>query len=328
MDIGFARLRAFSETARTGSMTAAAAALGYSVGAVSQQVGALEREVGRPLFDRIGRGLQLTEAGSVLLRYADQILLSQAEALAAVGGSWETGGPPVEVRLGVFGSLAAVALAPAVEALQQLAPHLALRSVELDVDEVSEAVRRASVEVAFGIDYPSSPAPAADGVQRTVLATEELQLAVPERDGRRGPVGLSACSQDAWILAPAGTHFGQAVRAMCRRAGFEPTVVHAVTDTGACLAMAASGLGVTPATGMMHAVRPAGLRLLPLEPRWTRDVVLLSRASRAQQPRHQLLLQVLSDAVAPYHLGPEPPAGSQTSSRSRAASTTDRASSP
>jgi DNA-binding transcriptional LysR family regulator len=67
--------------------------------------------------------------------------------------------------------------------------------------------------------------------------------------------------------------------------------------------MAAGGLGVTPATAMMHAVRPAGLRLLPLEPRTTRHIVLLARSSRAEQPLHQVLLEVLTAAVGPYDLG-------------------------
>lgn len=302
MDVGFARLRAFSETARSGSMTSAAAALGYSVGAVSQQIAALERELGQQLFDRVGRGLQLTEPGSVFLRYADQILLSQAEALAAVAGPGHAGHPPVDVRLGVFGSLAAVALAPAVEALKDRALNVNVRSVELDVDDVAEAVRRAAVDLAFGIDYAHSPAPAADGVQRTVLATEALQLAVPETDPRTGPVDLAACGNDPWIVAPADTHFGQAVRSMCRRAGFEPPVAHAVADTGACLAMAAAGLGVTPATRMMYDVRPAGLRLIGLDGADTRDIVLLSRASRAAQPLRQSLVEVLRHAVAPYNL--------------------------
>lgn len=89
---------------------------------------------------------------------------------------------------------------------------------------------------------------------------------------------------------------------MCRRAGFEPPVAHAVADTGACLAMAAAGLGVTPATRMMYDVRPAGLRLIGLHGADTRDIVLLSRASRAAQPLRQSLVEVLRHAVAPYHL--------------------------
>ncbi len=299
MDIGFARLHAFAETAHVGSMTAAAAALGYSVGAVSQQVSALERELGRQLFDRVGRGLRLTDAGAVFLPYAEEILRSQADALAALADPWE-GDRAVPVKLGVFGSLAAVALSPAVAALAERAPNVVVQSVELNVDDVAEAVRRASVDMAFGIDYASSPAAVADGVVRTVLATEPFQLAVRDDDPRRDVVDLPTTGDDTWIAAPSDTQFGQAVRAMCRRAGFEPPVMHAVADTGACLAMAAAGLGVTPVTRMMFELRPSGLRLLQLRPVETRDIVLLTSAGRAPSPVRQLLTDVLQATVAPY----------------------------
>lgn len=299
MDVGLARLRAFRETARVGSMTAAAAALGYSVGAVSQQVSALERELGRALFDRVGRGLQLTEAGAVFLPYADDILLAQSAALGALSDPWRAD-KAVPVRLGVFGSLAAVALGPAVAALSERAPNVVVRSVELDVDEVADAVRRAAVDLAFGVDYATSRVPTAEGVTRSVLATEPLQLAVRADDPRSGVVDLATCSTDPWIAAPGDSHFGHVVRTMCRSEGFEPPVVHTVADTGACLAMAASGLGVTPATRMMYEVRPVGLRLLGLRPVATRDIVLLTPARRSPSPLRELLVDVLRQVVAPY----------------------------
>lgn len=287
-------------------MTGAAAALGYSVGAVSQQVSALERELGRPLFDRVGRGLQLTDVGTLFLQYAEDILTSQAEAAGALADPGQAG-RAVPVRLGVFGSLAAVVLGPAVQALVERAPNVVVQSVELDVDDVADAVRRAAVDVAFGIDYATSRAPAAEGVVRSVLATERLQLAVRDDDPRPEVVELATCDTDAWIVAPGDTHFGQAVRSMCRGEGFEPPVVHAVADTGACLAMAAAGLGVTPATRMMYEVRPAGLRLVGLRPMATRDIVLLTRAGRHPSPLRQLLVDVLRQVVAPYHAGSAAP---------------------
>lgn len=39
-------------------------------------------------------------------------------------------------------------------------------------------------------------------VQRTVLATEPFQLAIPENDPRRGPVALTSCRDDGWIIGP------------------------------------------------------------------------------------------------------------------------------
>ena len=47
-------------------------------------------------------------------------------------------------------------------------------------------------------------------------------------------------------------------------------------------------------------MRPAGLRLLHVEPADIRDVVLLSRTSRAAQPLRDVLVDVLRAAVAPY----------------------------
>src|SRR5690606_41687395 len=44
----------------------------------------LEQEVGAELFDRTGRGVQLTEAGRLFLRHAEEALRHAGEARAAV----------------------------------------------------------------------------------------------------------------------------------------------------------------------------------------------------------------------------------------------------
>lgn len=60
-------LRAFEAAARLGSVTAAAAELHVTHGAVSRQVKQLEQTLGTALFQRVGTGLRLTEAGKRLL---------------------------------------------------------------------------------------------------------------------------------------------------------------------------------------------------------------------------------------------------------------------
>ncbi len=72
-DLNFHHLRYFWMVARLGSMTAAANQLGVRVQTLSSQVALLEKALGRSLFQPQGRGLVLTEAGRVALRYADQI---------------------------------------------------------------------------------------------------------------------------------------------------------------------------------------------------------------------------------------------------------------
>ena len=60
-------LRAFESSARLGSFVAAAAELHVSAAAVSQQVRRLERYLDVPLFQRLARGLALTEEGREFL---------------------------------------------------------------------------------------------------------------------------------------------------------------------------------------------------------------------------------------------------------------------
>ncbi len=67
-------LRTLAEIDERGSFSAAAEALGISQPAVSQQMRALERDVGETLIDRSGRGVQLTDRGRVVLRYAQRML--------------------------------------------------------------------------------------------------------------------------------------------------------------------------------------------------------------------------------------------------------------
>ena len=56
-------LRAFLKVAELGSVTRAAEALHQTQPAVSGQLAKLEHELGRPLFERLARGVRLTEAG-------------------------------------------------------------------------------------------------------------------------------------------------------------------------------------------------------------------------------------------------------------------------
>lgn len=72
-ELNFHHLRYFWMVAKTGSLTAASERLGLRAQTLSSQITQLEQSLGRSLFQPVGRGLGLTEAGRVALRYADQI---------------------------------------------------------------------------------------------------------------------------------------------------------------------------------------------------------------------------------------------------------------
>lgn len=91
----FRHLNTFRTVAAELSFTRAAVRLGYVQSAVTSHIKALEDELEVRLFDRLGRRIMLTHAGSQLLEYADKILQLADEATAVVGGPDEPTGPVI-----------------------------------------------------------------------------------------------------------------------------------------------------------------------------------------------------------------------------------------
>jgi LysR family transcriptional regulator, glycine cleavage system transcriptional activator len=67
-------LQGFEAASRLGSFSKAAEELGLSQSAVSHEMRLLEERVGQPLFLRVGRGVQLTDAGRLYQRSVRQAL--------------------------------------------------------------------------------------------------------------------------------------------------------------------------------------------------------------------------------------------------------------
>ncbi|NMH97344.1 LysR substrate-binding domain-containing protein [Pseudonocardia acidicola] len=84
------QLRYFAEVAHVGSFLGAAHQLDVAQPSLWRQVKALEAELGVTLFERSGRGVKITSAGSQLLPRADQ-LLAQAEAIRVLSSELTQG---------------------------------------------------------------------------------------------------------------------------------------------------------------------------------------------------------------------------------------------
>jgi LysR family transcriptional regulator, transcriptional activator of nhaA len=71
--LNYGHLQYFYTVAKHGSVTRAGELLHLTPQTISGQLRLLDEAVGRPLFERVGRRLVLTEAGHLVYRYADEI---------------------------------------------------------------------------------------------------------------------------------------------------------------------------------------------------------------------------------------------------------------
>ncbi|MGW1373559.1 LysR family transcriptional regulator [Streptomyces sp. NPDC002446] len=308
MDLPGAQLRTLLELTRSGTMTAAAAALGYTPGAVSQHIAALERATGRELVRRTGRRVELTAAGHTLAAHAERILAAQAEAVAALERG--DGELRARLRLGVFGTAAAVLLPPALRRLGARHPGVRVESREVEVDQAYAEVCAGRVELALGLDYPDAPIVRDGAVELVRLRSERFSLAVPsgrppwdapgkDPGERAAPRWLAETADCDWILPATGSYYGRAVRAACRRAGFEPRVAHEVTDTATSLAMVGAGLGVAPLTELMLRLRSQDITPVPLRDTVVRHIVVAVGATTRRRPSVAALIDALREGAAP-----------------------------
>lgn len=83
-DLSLDLFRAFEAAARQRSFTAAAVELGTTQPAISQQIKRLEEQLDTRLFDRIYRGIELTEAGTILFEQVQAGLQNIDEGLNAI----------------------------------------------------------------------------------------------------------------------------------------------------------------------------------------------------------------------------------------------------
>ena len=82
MDIS--SLQAFLAVAETGSFSRAAERIFLTQPAISKRIAVLEKQLGTSLFDRIGRGIRLTEAGTELLARTRTVLKELEDAKRSI----------------------------------------------------------------------------------------------------------------------------------------------------------------------------------------------------------------------------------------------------
>lgn len=262
MDVTLRQLRTIREIATHGSIAAAATSLGYTPSAVSQQVAALERVAGTAMLERVGRGVQLTDAGRALADHVGPILAGVDGAAAAVERAATT--LHGSVRLAIFESFANACMGQVLAELADRAPGIQLHSTQLDPDRALDALLAGMVDMALVLDYPHAPSPRPRGVQHHTILVEPFRLAVPENSTIVGPVDLATMADHAFVAGTLDSSCRRCTVGACREAGFEPTVHHELDNLAASLRIVGAGAGVTLLPDLALSELPPGVRVVDL----------------------------------------------------------------
>jgi DNA-binding transcriptional LysR family regulator len=140
------RLQTFRTVAALMNFNQAADVLNCAQSTVSAQIKALENEIGTMLFKRIGKSVQLTEAGAKMLIYADKLLAIQDEALAEVGGKKHGTGM---LTLRMPQTLATYYLPQILRSYQPRFPGIRLDITSCAVHSLENELRISTVDLAF-----------------------------------------------------------------------------------------------------------------------------------------------------------------------------------
>lgn len=145
------QLKTFQMVANSLSFTQAAILLDYAQSSVTAQIQALEGELGVPLFNRLGRHIQLTEAGERLLWYAGRLLSLADEAQADVSGR-----QPVEgaIAIGAPETICTYRLPAILRHFRTCYPNVRLSFRPMLDAELYRSVKNGSLDVAFLLQEP------------------------------------------------------------------------------------------------------------------------------------------------------------------------------
>jgi DNA-binding transcriptional LysR family regulator len=208
------QLRVFVEVAERGHVTRAAEALHISQSAASAAIAALEEHYQIKLFDRVGRGIQLSEAGRIFVREARAVLERASMAQSVLQDL--AGSPAGPIALAASQTIATYWLPHRLATFHLANPCVRLNVAIRNTHEVESAV--ADGEVSIGLVEGPTQHPVVSRIRidhdQMVLVVAAGRAAPAENPG--GKVDLRALN---WVIREPGSGTRRALEDLVAREG-------------------------------------------------------------------------------------------------------------
>ncbi len=278
------QLRYVCAVADTGTFSRAAERCGIAQPSLSQQILKLEEEVGAKLFDRLGRGIRLTEAGRGFLPHARSVLEQIDLARTSISSTQAISG---SVSLGAIPTVAPYLIPRYTVAFSKLHPDARLRIVEETTPVLIESLRDLSIDFAL-LALPLRH----KDLNLVPVRTEPLLAALPETHplAGRASLALTELRGEPFVMLRDGHCFRDLSLQVCGSARVHPQIAFESGQFSSVLGMVAAGIGISLVPAMA-VDRTTSCRFLRLkEHNASRTVVLASLRGRSFNGVQQALL--------------------------------------
>jgi DNA-binding transcriptional LysR family regulator len=233
-----AQLEAFLQVAHHRSFSRAAEALFLTQPSVTARIQSLERELGERLFERTGRSVTLTDAGTAFIPHAQRALTAVQEGADAIDAVRH--GDVGSIRLGASTTIATYVLPAILKKFREQRPRVHVHLTTGPTEDVVEKLLAGLVHMAI---CRLSPHPEAESIH---LYNDDLALVVaPDHPfAKRGRVTLQEAGKEPFLFFERTSSYHGLVYSMFLRQGIAPESVMELDSMEAMKHMVEAGLGV------------------------------------------------------------------------------------
>jgi DNA-binding transcriptional LysR family regulator len=258
------KLKVFRVVADTLNFRRAADELHLTQPAVTSQIKSLEESLGIALFDRIGRDINLTPAGTTLLQYVREIESVTNAAIAALAPFGGQEG--IDLSIGASHTIAVYLLPRLLPQLVAEWPRLRIHIMGGSTNEILQALTMHQI----GIGLIEAPAFRPD-LKIEVFGEDELTLIVPQehRWTRKTLLKAAELVQEPILLREVGSGMRRFVEEYLEQNGVLRQQLHTSIDmnsTEGIIAAVEAGLGVgfAPCLTLEKAIKVGSVKVIPL----------------------------------------------------------------
>jgi DNA-binding transcriptional LysR family regulator len=256
-------LRYFVAVAEELNFTRAAERMGIAQPPLSSQIRDLENEIGTPLFRRVPRGAELTEAGAVFLPEALAILanVESAKKVALNGAKGENG----RIRIGFTGSTSFSEIVPrTIRWFRRAYPNVELFLSELNTTQLLDQLEHGLLDAAFIRPARETP----PRLRITQLGEDAMMIVLPSSHAlaTEYALPLQALAGEAFVMfsRTLGPHLYDEVINSCRQAGFEPRIGQVAPQITSIANLVAVELGVSIVPAAIANINVPGVVFKPI----------------------------------------------------------------